>query len=252
MEPDHSASIQAFVEKFPNATVVGNKKTFKMIGQFFPELEMKNTLEVENGDKLDLGGHELNFVFAPMVHWPEVMMTYDPAEKKARTVYLCEEHQEKLYKRIVDCMLDMGTSHIRESEESSVMQRRMRYNYRPQWSGYDCCMNCMHLFFVGPHGLTCNVIGGRIYKGDTCSAFKRRAYVINEGTPDERIIERIKETMDNSKPMPIMTPPELHWDIAHMKDIAKVLSWMYARGIHMCGTDEEIEAAIRRIGGEEE
>ena len=81
MEPDHSASIQAFVEKFPNATVVGNKKTFKMIGQFFPELEMKNTLEVENGDKLDLGGHELNFVFAPMVHWPEVMMTYDPAEK---------------------------------------------------------------------------------------------------------------------------------------------------------------------------
>ena len=81
MEPDHSASIQAFVEKYPNATVVGNKKTFKMIGQFFPELEMKNTLEVENGDKLDLGGHELNFVFAPMVHWPEVMMTYDPVEK---------------------------------------------------------------------------------------------------------------------------------------------------------------------------
>ena len=81
MEPDHSASIQAFVEKYPDATVVGNKKTFKMIGQFFPELEMKNVLEVENGDKLDLGGHELNFVFAPMVHWPEVMMTYDPAEK---------------------------------------------------------------------------------------------------------------------------------------------------------------------------
>ena len=81
MEPDHSASIQAFVEKYPNATVVGNKKTFKMIGQFFPELEIKNTLEVENGDKLDLGGHELNFVFAPMVHWPEVMMTYDPVEK---------------------------------------------------------------------------------------------------------------------------------------------------------------------------
>ena len=81
MEPDHSASIQAFVEKYPDATVVGNKKTFKMIGQFFPELEMKNVLEVENGDKLDLGGHELNFVFAPMVHWPEVMMTYDPVEK---------------------------------------------------------------------------------------------------------------------------------------------------------------------------
>ena len=81
MEPDHSASIEAFVKKYPGATVVGNKKTFTMIGQFFPELEIANKLEVSNGDSLDLGGHVLNFVFAPMVHWPEVMMTYDSVDK---------------------------------------------------------------------------------------------------------------------------------------------------------------------------
>ena len=77
MEPDHSASIAAFAEKYPESVIVGNAKTFKMIGQFFPKLQIRNTLEVKNGDKLALGKHELNFVFAPMVHWPEVMMTYE-------------------------------------------------------------------------------------------------------------------------------------------------------------------------------
>ena len=81
MEPDHSASIQAFMEKYPKATVVGNKKTFNMIAQFFPNIEIGSSVMVENGDVLDLGKHKLNFVFAPMVHWPEVMMTYESAEK---------------------------------------------------------------------------------------------------------------------------------------------------------------------------
>ena len=81
MEPDHSASIEAFVKKYPGTTVVGNKKTFTMIGQFFPDMEIPNKLEVENGDTLDLGGRTLTFVFAPMVHWPEVMMTYDDKDK---------------------------------------------------------------------------------------------------------------------------------------------------------------------------
>ena len=81
MEPDHSASIQAFAEKYPETVIVGNKKTFKMIGQFFPTLTVGNKLEVENGAVLDLGAHKLNFVFAPMVHWPEVMMTYESTEK---------------------------------------------------------------------------------------------------------------------------------------------------------------------------
>ena len=81
MEPDHSASIEAFLNVYPDTTVVGNKKTFKMIGQFFPGMEIKNKLEVENGQTLSLGKHELTFVFAPMVHWPEVMMTYDAYDK---------------------------------------------------------------------------------------------------------------------------------------------------------------------------
>ena len=81
MEPDHSASIAAFLAAYPNATVVGNKKTFNMISQFFPKLAIANKLEVENGGILSLGTHELTFIFAPMVHWPEVMMSYDAADK---------------------------------------------------------------------------------------------------------------------------------------------------------------------------
>ena len=81
MEPDHAASVEAFVNKYPAVTVVGNKKTFVMIHQFFPRLVMNNTLTVENFETLTLGKHTLTFAFAPMVHWPEVMMTYDSADK---------------------------------------------------------------------------------------------------------------------------------------------------------------------------
>ncbi len=81
MEPDHAASIEAFVNQYPNVTVVGNAKTFVMIGQFFPNLKMQNTLVVENLGTLSLGKHQLTFAFAPMVHWPEVMMTYDSYDK---------------------------------------------------------------------------------------------------------------------------------------------------------------------------
>ncbi len=81
MEPDHSASIQAFVEQYPDVTVIGNKKTFTMMGQFFPNMALKNKMEVVDGDTLELGSHILTFVFAPMVHWPEVIMTYESSEK---------------------------------------------------------------------------------------------------------------------------------------------------------------------------
>ena len=81
MEPDHSACIDKFVRKYPNAIVVGNAKTFDMLRAFFPNLELPNTLTVKDGEKLSLGNHELTFVTAPMVHWPEVMLTYDSAEK---------------------------------------------------------------------------------------------------------------------------------------------------------------------------
>lgn len=81
MEPDHSASIQAFVEKYPMTTVVANQKTFEIMEQFFPDMTIQNTLVVNEGDTLQLGTHTLNFVFAPMVHWPEVMVTYESTEK---------------------------------------------------------------------------------------------------------------------------------------------------------------------------
>ncbi len=80
MEPDHSANIINFLEVYPEATVVGNEKTFEMIDQFFHH-EIKNKLLVNDGDQLALGKHTLNFVFAPMVHWPEVMITYENFEK---------------------------------------------------------------------------------------------------------------------------------------------------------------------------
>lgn len=83
MEPDHSANIQKFLEVYPNIKVVGNAKTFTMIGNFFRDLKLAddNKLEVKNKDTLTLGKHELTFVFAPMVHWPEVMVTYDSKDK---------------------------------------------------------------------------------------------------------------------------------------------------------------------------
>ena len=83
MEPDHSANILKFLEVYPNTKVVGNAKTFTMIGNFFRDLKLadENKLEVKNKDTLTLGKHELTFVFAPMVHWPEVMVTYDSKDK---------------------------------------------------------------------------------------------------------------------------------------------------------------------------
>ena len=81
MEPDHSANIDKFISAYPEAAVVGNAKTFEMIDQFFGRGLCKNNLAVKNGEVLSLGRHELTFLFAPMVHWPEVMMSYDGADK---------------------------------------------------------------------------------------------------------------------------------------------------------------------------
>ena len=81
MEPDHSANIMHFLDAYPDTTVVGNAKTFTFMGQFFDLDPAMKKLVVKNGDKLELGSHVLNFVFAPMVHWPEVMVTYDSTDK---------------------------------------------------------------------------------------------------------------------------------------------------------------------------
>lgn len=82
MEPDHAANIQAFLEKYPETVVVGNAKTFTMLANFFENLDLQDRkLVVTDGQVLSLGKHELQFVFAPMVHWIEVMMTYDKTDK---------------------------------------------------------------------------------------------------------------------------------------------------------------------------
>lgn len=84
MEPDHSANIATFAEAYPDAKIVGNAKTFQMIKRFFGTDYPDRQLVVKDGESLTLGAHELTFVFAPMVHWPEVMMTYDA---KAKTLF---------------------------------------------------------------------------------------------------------------------------------------------------------------------
>ena len=80
MEPDHSANIMEFLKVYPDTVVVSNAKSFKMMMQFF-NAEIKNKLEVKDNDILDLGKHKLEFVTAPMVHWPEVIFAYDKTDK---------------------------------------------------------------------------------------------------------------------------------------------------------------------------
>ena len=81
MEPDHSANIENFLKTYPDTTVVATAKAFAMMDCFFSLDPEVKRLVAENGSTLSLGSHELTFVFAPMVHWPEVMMTYDSTDK---------------------------------------------------------------------------------------------------------------------------------------------------------------------------
>lgn len=83
MEPDHSASIPAFLQRYPETAIVSTAMGFKYMEQFFPETEIaaEKRIVAANGGTLELGSHTLHFVYAPMVHWPEVMMTYEESEK---------------------------------------------------------------------------------------------------------------------------------------------------------------------------
>ena len=81
LEPDHSANIQNIMERYPEMKLVGNKKTFDMLPQFFDMDITGKTLLVAEGDELNLGDHTLQFFMAPMVHWPEVMVEYEKTEK---------------------------------------------------------------------------------------------------------------------------------------------------------------------------
>ena len=81
MEPDHESNVQNLIEKYPSMQVVGNAKTFNLVSQFFNvDLEGRKVL-VKEGDTLNIGSHTLQFFMAPMVHWPEVMVTYEQSEK---------------------------------------------------------------------------------------------------------------------------------------------------------------------------
>ena len=81
MEPDHSGSIQAFMSTYPQAVLVASAKAFPMLANFFGEDFAHRRQAVGEGDRLSLGGRELTFITAPMVHWPEVIMTYSPADR---------------------------------------------------------------------------------------------------------------------------------------------------------------------------
>lgn len=82
MEPDHCANVVELVKRYPKIGLVANKQSLRFIKQFFPEVDLSaNYHEVKEGDTLSLGTHELTFYFAPMVHWPEVMFTYDKQDK---------------------------------------------------------------------------------------------------------------------------------------------------------------------------
>ena len=81
MEPDHCSQIRTVAALYPGLTLVGNAKTFTMLNQFFPETASLPRVEVKEGDTLATGSHTLHFVMAPMVHWPEAMVTYDTTDK---------------------------------------------------------------------------------------------------------------------------------------------------------------------------
>ena len=81
MEPDHAASIDVICEKYPEMKIIGNEKTFKILGQFYEKDYSHRFVTVGEGDTVSLGNHSLSFYMAPMVHWPEVMVTYDAADK---------------------------------------------------------------------------------------------------------------------------------------------------------------------------
>ena len=82
MEPDHSACAAALLQKYPSLTLVATAAALKMLPQFFPGVQLEGrTRAVGEGDTLELGAHQLRFLLAPMVHWPEVMMSFEETEK---------------------------------------------------------------------------------------------------------------------------------------------------------------------------
>ena len=116
LEPDHASNIQKVAEAYPDMQIVGNAKTFNMMGQFFDIDLTDRKVVVAEGDKLSLGKHELTFVMAPMVHWPEVMMEYESTDKVLS--------QQTALASLVHSTL-MRTGHVRQDVITSILLESM-------------------------------------------------------------------------------------------------------------------------------
>lgn len=167
--------------------------------------------------------------------------SYDPVREENLTMYLCKDCQIEFTHKMA--------AFVRGDGEDGSIRSKMKYDYTHHNVGTTKCLDCEFMSCGEDKVCHCDLLGCRVYKGDICKGFKRRGWHINEGTPDERILERIKEAMDD-KPMPLIIPTVTPID-GRLKDIAEVLEWLYIGGVHVHGTDEEIEETIRRIGGEE-
>ncbi len=121
LEPDHASNIQKVAEAYPDMQIVGNAKTFNMMGQFFDIDLTDRKVVVAEGDKLSLGKHELTFVMAPMVHWPEVMMEYESTDKVLS--------QQMALVSLVRSIL-MRTGHVRQDAITSILLESMVPRYR--------------------------------------------------------------------------------------------------------------------------
>lgn len=123
LEPDHAGSIARLVELYPEVTLVGNAKTFQMLPQFFDLPLEGHTLTVKEGDTLSLGSHTLTFVMAPMVHLPEVMITYESSEK------FCSP--QMVLVNLVHCLLlKMRTGRVRHADITLILLVNMEYRCR--------------------------------------------------------------------------------------------------------------------------
>ncbi len=121
LEPDHASNIQKVAEAYPDMQIVGNAKTFNMMGQFFDIDLTDRKVVVAEGDKLSLGKHELTFVMAPMVHWPEVMMSTSQQTR-------CFSQQTALVSLVR--LILMRTGHVRQDAITSILLESMVPRYR--------------------------------------------------------------------------------------------------------------------------
>lgn len=178
MEPDHSANIHKFIEKYPSARIVSSEKSFVMMKQFFGNDYKENQVIVTDGDILELGTHKLTFITAPMVHWPEVIVSYEENTKTlfsadafgkfgttdADEDWTCEARRyyfgivgkygpqvQALFKKIADLSIDRICS-----LHGPVLSENLNYylNLYNIWSSYDVESEGVAIFYTSVYGNT--------------------------------------------------------------------------------------------------